>query len=162
MKKRAQRRRLASLPVRKDPVRGEVIRTYHLEEIYGYRGQDPRVYYLNPWEFVMFWEVEAVTPPRAVTDGNLSVSVWTGVEVLPGVQAEAGNTTSSMMLVYEIMPTTLGCLIPVHCSKCDTNGCFDAQTDLMCLSQMGLLYQTQHRRTRTEPNSTVSICVLGY
>ena len=25
------------------------------EDFYGYRGQDPRVYYLSPWEFAMLW-----------------------------------------------------------------------------------------------------------
>ena len=35
----------------------EEIRTYRIEEIYGYRGRDERIYFLCPWEFIMYWEV---------------------------------------------------------------------------------------------------------
>ena len=59
------------LPVRKAPVKSEELKAHHIEEVYGYRGRDPRVYYLSPWEFVMFWEVEELQPPRSgeVKDG---------------------------------------------------------------------------------------------
>ena len=56
-------RRKGVLPVRAAAVVKEEIRTHRLEEIYGYRGRDERVYYLSPWEFVMFWEVYRVPPP---------------------------------------------------------------------------------------------------
>ena len=32
-------------------------------DIYGYRGTDPRVYYLSPWEFCMYWHTERLLPP---------------------------------------------------------------------------------------------------
>ena len=64
---------------------------HHIEEIYGFRGADARVYYLNPWEFLMFWEVERVGTPKQYAQDEMPVSVWTGVEVLPGTQAEAGK-----------------------------------------------------------------------
>ena len=39
-----------------------------LQEIYGHRGNDERVYYLSPWEFVMFWEVFRVPLPSRATE----------------------------------------------------------------------------------------------
>ena len=53
MKGDSARLRKGVLPVRSDPVEKEVIRTYHLEELYGYRGRDERVYCLSSWEFRM-------------------------------------------------------------------------------------------------------------
>ena len=41
----ADRCRRGLLPVRADPVEKEVIRTIQIEEMYGYRGQDERVYF---------------------------------------------------------------------------------------------------------------------
>ena len=67
MKGETKRLRKGVLPVRAEPVEKEVIRTYHLEELYGYRGRDERVYYLNPWEFMMFWDVHRV--PTHGADG---------------------------------------------------------------------------------------------
>ena len=34
-------------------------------EIYGYRGRDPRVYYLSPWEFAMYWCAVRLLPPQS-------------------------------------------------------------------------------------------------
>jgi len=33
------------------------------EDFYGYRGTDPRVYYLCPWEFTMLWSAEELPAP---------------------------------------------------------------------------------------------------
>ena len=66
MKGDSARSRKGVLPVRSDPVEKEIIRTYHLEELYGYRGRDERVYYLSPCEFLMFWEVERVPSPKTM------------------------------------------------------------------------------------------------
>ena len=90
MKKVSQRFRKGLLTARKKPVGDEKILTYHIEEIYGYRGRDPRVLYLSPWEFLMFWEVQQVGKPTVSTSDKISLSIWTGVEVLPGCQAQAG------------------------------------------------------------------------
>ena len=86
MKGDATRRRKGILPVRSEPVDKEVIRTYHLEELYGYRGQDARVYYLSPWEFLMFWEVQRVPSPKqsADDDSGNNISKWTGVKIPKG------------------------------------------------------------------------------
>ena len=32
-------------------------------DLYGWRGQDPRVRYLSPWEFTALWEVKRLQPP---------------------------------------------------------------------------------------------------
>ena len=34
-----------------------------LSEVYGWRGQDVRVYYLSPWEFVKWWTLKKLRPP---------------------------------------------------------------------------------------------------
>ena len=92
MRRSAQRLRKGALPVRKTPIGDEIILKNHIEEIYGYRGKDPRVYYLNPWEFQMFWEVESVGNPRQRNNDGEVLSKWIpGVEVLPGMQAEPGR-----------------------------------------------------------------------
>ena len=42
-------------------------------DVYGWRGRDPRVYYLSPWEFTALWEVQRLQPPRGeATD----LSTW--------------------------------------------------------------------------------------
>ena len=51
-----EKERLRTIPVRKGEVTSETLMQYDLEDVYGYRGRDPRVYYLNPWEFLMYWE----------------------------------------------------------------------------------------------------------
>ena len=91
MKGEMKRLRQGVLPVRAETVEKEVIRTYHLEEIYGYRGQDERVYYLSPWEFVMFWEVHRVTSPNSDSNDDVQVSRWTGVKIQKGSIARAGT-----------------------------------------------------------------------
>ena len=86
MKGDSTRRRKGILPVRSDPVEKEVIRTYHLEELYGYRGRDERVYCLSPWEFLMFWEVQRVPSPKQSVDDedDNNISKWTGVKIPKG------------------------------------------------------------------------------
>ena len=42
-------------------------------QVYGWRGRDPRVYYLSPWEFTAFWEVHRLQPPRGEAS---DFSVW--------------------------------------------------------------------------------------
>ena len=41
--------------------------------VYGWRGTDPRVYYLSPWEFTSLWEVRRLQPPQGVPE---DLSVW--------------------------------------------------------------------------------------
>ena len=44
--------------------------TRHFVDFYGYRGMHPAVYYLNPWEFVMHWEVVPLPRPTEPTSDN--------------------------------------------------------------------------------------------
>ena len=42
-------------------------------DVYGWRGTDPRIYYLSPWEFTALWDVQRLQPPRGdATD----LSTW--------------------------------------------------------------------------------------
>ena len=48
-------------------------------DFYGFRGTDPRVYRLNPWEFLRLWEVLPLPKPPFKADPNrVSLSTWTG------------------------------------------------------------------------------------
>ena len=51
------------LPVRKGTVENADILMRFFPETYGLRGQDLRVHYLSPWEFVMYWEVIRLQAP---------------------------------------------------------------------------------------------------
>jgi hypothetical protein len=50
-------------------VRHRVKPTHHRQahlkssDLYGWRGQDPRLRYLSPWEFTALWEVQRLQPP---------------------------------------------------------------------------------------------------
>ena len=72
---------------------------YDFEDAYGYRPNRPLdVYYLNPWEFHMLWEVCELPQPRAAQGHSLtqSLSVWTtagknadgDTELTPGIHYE--------------------------------------------------------------------------
>ena len=51
------------LPVQKNVPGTKPIMVTHFEDAYGFRGSDPRVYFLNAWEFFMYWRVEKLKPP---------------------------------------------------------------------------------------------------
>ena len=51
------------VPVRKGSLGSAPICVGSFEDAYGFRGDDPRVYYLNPWEFLMHWAIEPLQPP---------------------------------------------------------------------------------------------------
>ena len=57
------------VPVRKGTCDNKPISLMHFEDIYGFRGPDPRVYFLNPWEFFMLWQVEKLFPPSEKPKG---------------------------------------------------------------------------------------------
>ena len=61
----------------------------HFPDLYGYRGNNVRVYYLSPWVFLMFWTVKSVPSPSE--DHNLSfwVEGWSR-EALQGARPEPG------------------------------------------------------------------------
>ena len=52
----------------------------HFPDLYGFRGHLPEykdVYYLNPWEFLMLWEVRRLPEPTETTEGGApSLSQW--------------------------------------------------------------------------------------
>ena len=56
----------------------------HVKEIphvhlYGYRGRDPSLYYLSPWEFSMHWTAEKLWPPAHSLNWERPVTKWTDV-----------------------------------------------------------------------------------
>ena len=48
-------------------------------DCYGYRGNDPRLYYLSPWEFTMWWEPVKLQPPvwYAAMYATTPMTTWT-------------------------------------------------------------------------------------
>ena len=61
----------------------------HFPDLYGYRGNNVRVYYLSPWDFLMHWTVKSV--PSQSEDHNISfwVEGWSR-EALQGARPEPG------------------------------------------------------------------------
>ncbi|CAL1151362.1 unnamed protein product, partial [Cladocopium goreaui] len=55
-------------------VRHRVKPTHHRQahlkssDLYGWRGQDPRLRYLSPWEFTALWEVQRLQPPSDLSE----------------------------------------------------------------------------------------------
>ena len=65
------------VPVRKGAVGQAPIYVKNFEDVYGFRGNDPRVYYLNPWEFLMHWDLEPLRPPSQQTKNQPGVVEFT-------------------------------------------------------------------------------------
>ena len=73
------------VPVRKDAVGQAPIFVQSFEDVYGFRGKDPRVYYLSPWEFFMQWSLEQLQPPSepgTTKAGDLKLTKWTDTQLL--------------------------------------------------------------------------------
>ena len=69
---------------------GEELVLRHFPDLYGYRGNLPEaaaVYYLNPWEFVMLWDVMRLPTPCLTEDkrrqGPPALTIW---EVRPDIE----------------------------------------------------------------------------
>ena len=68
------------VPARKGAVGQVLIFVQRFEDIYCFRGNDAKVYYLSPWEFLMHWELEALRPPSQRTSrqpGSMELTEWT-------------------------------------------------------------------------------------
>ena len=75
----------------------DVIKLKNFEDFYGYRGNDPRVYYLSPWEFTMYWEPVALEAPSSNSGNMKDLTEWieipdTGSTAQPGVHYRVKNT----------------------------------------------------------------------
>ena len=65
------------LPVRKGAVEQADILMKFFPETYGLRGEDARVHYLSPWEFVMYWEVIRLQePPTSEQESVQCLTTW--------------------------------------------------------------------------------------
>jgi hypothetical protein len=67
------------VPVRMSSLGQAPIFVHNFEDIYGFRGEDPRVYYLSPWEFLMHWELVPLRPPSQqskVQPENAKLTKW--------------------------------------------------------------------------------------
>ena len=60
-----ERRQVSKVPVRRSSTRQRSSFSVPFEEVYGFRGRDPALYYLSPWEFTKWWSVEYLKPPSA-------------------------------------------------------------------------------------------------
>ena len=58
------------VPVRRGDVGNAPIFIRCFDDIYGYRGTNRKVYYLSPWEFLMYWEVLPLRPPSGDDGGG--------------------------------------------------------------------------------------------
>ena len=78
-------------------VRHRVKPTHHRQahlkssDLYGWRGQDPRLRYLSPWEFTALWEVQRLQPPSDLSEwlprmrrrprAGRRVAIWARLQV---------------------------------------------------------------------------------
>ena len=59
-----------------------------VSQLYGWRGVDPQVYYLSPWEFVALWEAKQLRPPKQ--DNPLAIWLPASENLKDTEQAEFG------------------------------------------------------------------------
>ena len=73
-----------AVPARKASLGQAPIFVQSFEDTYGFRGKDPRVYYLSPWEFLMQWELEQLQPPskRGKTQPGGELTKWSDSQPL--------------------------------------------------------------------------------
>ena len=69
MQRQEQRVMLKMLPSQKmqEKMSDDDVMLKHYPDLYGFRGKLPEnkdVYYLNPWEFLMLWDVQRLPPPN--------------------------------------------------------------------------------------------------
>ena len=50
-----ERRQVSTVPVRRSSTRQQSSFSVPLEEVYGFRGREPALYYLSPWELQVLW-----------------------------------------------------------------------------------------------------------
>ena len=58
------------LPTQKIEESGNNVR--HYDDLYGFRGTNPKVYYVSPWEFIRYWEVLEVPTKKENPDTKTS------------------------------------------------------------------------------------------
>ena len=65
-------------------------------ELYGWRGTDPRVYHLSPWEFMKWWELKRLQPPTTSEEGaERGLSEWVPGHAQSVAQPEAAMPAKS-------------------------------------------------------------------
>ena len=77
-------------------------------DINGYRGTDPRVHYLSPWEFMMFWTAEQLLPP--CSQGRVVRTRWLdgGLEFYNEHKHDAQESTLKPGIHYEVLDRIAG------------------------------------------------------
>ena len=65
------------LQTRKRKTKGDEVELEPLVDLYGFRGSDPRVWYLNPWEFLMYWCPMQITHPGVDDARRTVLTRWT-------------------------------------------------------------------------------------
>jgi hypothetical protein len=75
-------------------VRGKDAVKVNFDDAYGYRGRDPRVYHLSPWEFTSLWSLELLRAPNWYGHQNRrTLTRWTpaGVAYRKELAADDNN-----------------------------------------------------------------------
>ena len=94
---------------------GSEVALKHFTDIYGYRGNNAMVYYLNPWEFLTLWEVlQLPKPMKPSSDNPVPLTRWVrppnSGENDPGeyeVNPDAENENRTDILFYKEIPGTV-------------------------------------------------------
>ena len=63
------------------------------EELYGFRGRHPHLYYLSPWEFTKWWTAEKLkSPDEYLKAGEILRTKWTAAGTAHLAQEKGDKT----------------------------------------------------------------------
>lgn len=75
-----------------------------LVDIYGYRGRDPRVHYLSPYEFVSLWTAELLLPPCSSNNQDRTRWLSGGAAYYEDHRKDVQGSTLQPGVHYEVVP----------------------------------------------------------
>ena len=106
-------------------------------DIYGYRGADPRIYYLSPWEFRSLWDAEVLLPP--CSQGHEIRTYWLegGLEYYNLHKHDVKEATLQPGVHYKVLERIAGiptCICPhsvcLHIVPSCMSSCLDFRVPL--------------------------------
>ena len=95
------------------------------EDAYGFRGSDPRLYYLNPWEFTKWWKREALRLPSSYRNkGEELKTKWTaeGLKYMADISDDPSAPAPEPGLHYTVVdPGPNGSYVPFPDNEATSN-----------------------------------------
>ena len=97
------------LPPKQGASHGDKLYMNSFDDVYGFRGEHPDVKFLNPWEFLMWWECVPLPRPSRQSICVKALSLWTAAgeakirgdgEAVPGEDYVCNDTCSIIGVVF--------------------------------------------------------------